>query len=161
MRRDKRRRTSSIHRGKLRAIGRRLPPMLNLRRNWRDTLLVQNRNFRRRRPGIESAAPAVIADPGHGNIRNSVVIDVVNDGPIHVVNGAVIVEGSPVPISALVTVADITEPVIDSAIEADVRAPISGVPVVAAAEEPPVRRCPEPTHIRRNYPYARHPIIAR
>ncbi len=134
--------------------------MLNLRRNRSYALLVKYCQFRRRRPSVEPTASTVVADSAVV-VVNSVVIDIVNNVDIHVVNGAVVVEHTSVPISSLITAAHVTESVIDSAIEADVRTPVSVMPAIGPANERPIRRRPERADIGSNHPCAGNPIISR
>jgi hypothetical protein len=146
-----------VYRGELGTIGRGLLPLLDLRRNRGYTLLVQHRDLCSRGSGIEPTG-TVIADSA-GVVGNSIVINVVNNRGIHIVNRAVVVEHIPVPISALITMAHITVAVIDAAIVADMRAPVSTVPAIATAAEGPVRRRPKRADIGSNHPCAWHPII--
>src|SRR4029077_12360744 len=53
----------------------------------------------------------------------------------------------------------ITEAVVDSAVEPDVRAPVARVKRVDPAYEAPISRCPEQAHARRLRPGAGHPVV--
>jgi hypothetical protein len=84
----------------------------------------------------------------------------VNNGSIYVVHSAVVSELTPVPISSFIATTNITRAVVDSAIKADVRTPISVVPAISTTTERPIRRRPKRANIGGNHPYARYPIIA-
>jgi hypothetical protein len=71
-----------------------------------------------------------------------VVINIVNNGGVHVVHRAVIGKITLVPISPLVTAPYITVAVINSAIEAHVLTPIAVMPVISPAAICPIRRRP-------------------
>jgi hypothetical protein len=152
-------RTAMVHRRKLSTVACGLVHMLNLRRNRRYALLVQHREFGRCRPNIESAGATGIAHSGSSVIRDVVVVDIVNDRGIHIVDGAVVVERTSVPIAALIAAAHITEPIIDTAIVANVRTPIPMAPEIAPANERPIRRRPERADVRSNDPCSRNPVI--
>src|SRR5215472_14400641 len=86
------------------------------------------------RTRIDPAGAAVI-----GNARRVDVV--VDDGrvvsrvdarDVYVVNGTVVVERAVGPVAALITHAEITEPIVDAAVKADVRSPIARVPDVKA-----------------------------
>jgi hypothetical protein len=134
--------------------------MLNLRRNRRYALLVQYRQFGRRGSNGEPPGATGVAHFGGGVIGDRVVIDVVNDGSIHIVHGAIVVEYTSVPVPSLIAATAITEAVIDTAIEADVRTPVAVMPPIAPAKERPIRRRPERTDVGSNYPCSRNPVIA-
>lgn len=155
------RRSAVVHRCELLTVGRCLLHMLSLRWNRSEPLLMQDGHFRPRRPHVQPASTAVVADPVIGCVVcDAVVINVVNVSHVHIVYRAVVVERTPVPISALIPMTDVTEAVVDTSVEANVRTPISMVPTIAAATIPPVRRRPQPTHVGSHYPRAGHPIIA-
>jgi len=132
---------------------------LNLRRNRRYALLVQHCQFGGRGANVESAGATGIAHFGSSVIGDVVIVDIVNDGCIHIVDGAVIVERTSVPISALIAAAHITEAVIDTAIVTNVRTPIPVMPEIAAANERPIRRGPERADVRSNDPRSGNPVI--
>jgi hypothetical protein len=83
----------------------------------------------------------------------------VNDGCVYRVYGAVIGELIVVPIAAFIAAADITLPVIDTAVIADMRTPIAVVPVIAASRKRPVGRRPERADVGSDDPHPGHPIV--
>lgn len=114
------------------------------------------------RPRVQAARPAVEA---HARDEPTVVLDasfisVVDQFHVYVGHGAVIKEVATSPVSAVETHARISEPVVDSAIETDVRSPIAGVPEIESVIEPPVARRPEQTDLGRLDPRAGDPKVA-
>jgi hypothetical protein len=109
---------------------------------------------------IEPAAPAVITHTRVViDIRDAVVIDVVNDGFIHVANSGVVVKSMVAPVAALIPIAVVAVTVIHSAVKPDVGTPVAVVPVVAAAIKAPVTRRPQRSDVRRHDPFTRDPVI--
>jgi hypothetical protein len=103
--------------------------MLLLQTCGRDVPIVFGGDFRGGRPGGDAARAAVEGNPCRRYIiDHGTVIYVTNIHRVDVIHGAVIEEISPLPIAALIPYARITEAVIDSTVEPDVRAPVSRVP---------------------------------
>jgi hypothetical protein len=80
------------------------------------------------------------------------VVDVVDDGPVvyvgdmnttHVHGRAIIKERTAAPVTALESNTAITEPVIHTAVETDMRTPVAAVPGIDATAPAPVPRCPQ------------------
>src|SRR5208282_3312459 len=90
---------------------------------------------------------------------NGAAVHVPDIGHVHVHHGAVVEEGPASPLSAEEAHAAVSEPVINAAVEADVRSPIAGMPAIEAARKAPVTGGPEHAH-RRDYPRAGNPVIA-
>jgi hypothetical protein len=91
-------------------------------------------HFRRTRLIPHAAVAAVEADPIiGGDILYAVVVYVLHLIRVHVVDGAVVVEVIAVPVAALVPIADITEAIVDTAVVADVPAPVAMVESVVVA----------------------------
>jgi hypothetical protein len=87
-------------------------------------------------------------------------VDIVNVRDTDVVHGAVVEEGSIIPIAALVALATVTEAIVDAAIETDLRSPVAVVKRVSAIIPAPVAGGPKQASFGRFYPRARHPVIA-
>ena len=69
------------------------------------------------------------------------VVHVVNVAGIHVSHRAVVEEVVPTPVTAVVPRSDITETIVNSAVEAHVRSPVATMEqVVSAVKTPPGRR---------------------
>lgn len=145
---------------KLRPIPHRLLRIRALCGQRSDVPLIAGRILRRGGPIIQSTMAAVKAHPGVGDIRHVVVVNVVNHGLVHVRDGGVVVEGVAAPVAAFVAVAVVAEPVMDSAIEAYVRAPVAVIPVIPAFVEAPVAGRPQCPDVWRQDPRPRNPVVA-
>ena len=133
--------------------------MLDLHMGSFEMPLVHESFIVMRRPPVDPTWPAIecYARPLVDNHSTVVDVDVGNSD---VVNGAVVIKRPAMPIAAFVAFAEITEAVIDPAVEADVRAPITGMPKVGAAAKRPIARSPEQARLRCNHPSTRHPVIS-
>jgi hypothetical protein len=127
--------------GELGAIGAGCVLIFDLGMHRRCMGFTQRGQFRWTRAKPDAALAAVEAYPNAAR-GNGVAVDVVDHGDIDVVHGAVIEKVAGVPIAALVAGANITKPVVDAAIEADVRTPIAMEESITAAHEAPVARRP-------------------
>lgn len=63
-----------------------------------------------------------------GVVEDRLVVGVVNDRDVYSIHGGVVVEAPTVPISTLITGANISEAVVDAAVEADFWPPVAGMP---------------------------------
>jgi hypothetical protein len=112
-------------------------------------------------PSRRTATAAVEADAIHATSAGySAAVHVVNNRAIDVRDGAVVVKRSVIPIPAVVAETRITEPVVDSSIESNGKAPISFVPSIHAIAPAPIPWRPERASEGRKHPRAGHPIIA-
>src|SRR5215475_7127745 len=75
-------------------------------------------------------------------------------------NRGIVVEAIVLPTAALKSISEISVPIVDSAVEANVRSPISGVPQEGAAAPTPISWRPQISRLRRQHPRARHPVVA-
>ena len=91
---------------------------------------------------IDTAISAVKADAVVSAVVNPFVVDIVNVRAFYAALGAVIEEVSVVPAAAAVAFAIVTVPVVDPAIETNLRAPVAFVEAVAAVAPTPISRCP-------------------
>lgn len=78
-------------RGKLRAISRCFPRVLNLRSYRRQARIAPDGQFLRCRVSFHSTVTAVIADPTGPRVRHRIVIDIMNGGGVNVRHGPVVV----------------------------------------------------------------------
>ena len=95
------------------------------------------------RRAIVDSAMAVIADAyivSHIHLR---FVHVVNHGHVYVGHCAVVEEMAVVPTPAFKTVAEVSEAIVDAAVETYCRSPIAGIPDKTAAAPAPVARRPE------------------
>jgi hypothetical protein len=101
-------------------------------------MLTEHNRFRRCRPSLNATRAAVIADACVRNVNDFrvghvVVVDVANNRSIHVRNASVVSKVIVVPITAFIPAARVSMTVVNAAVEANVRAPITGVPQIAIA----------------------------
>ncbi len=124
--------------------------MLRLRRDWRNVPLAGGRFFLSRRPRLDPAVAAVIADASavYGLVDVGHV-NVVNVGDVDVVDRAVVVKLPIIPAPALVTVAKVAIAIRDPAVETNRRAPVSLMKKVNVIGPSPVRRRPQQSRLRR------------
>jgi len=161
-RRRRNRRAPVVFRGQHAAIAARRLLVLGLHGGGRDMVLVLGRQFRRRGPRRDATGAAVIADIVDSGAVDDRVVDVgvVNHGGVHIGDCGVVMEGAATPFASNKPYAAITEAIINSAIEADVRAPISSVPEVRASAPTPITRSPEEARGRGDHPRARNPVVS-
>jgi hypothetical protein len=135
--------------------------MLRLRRRRLKVVLMFRGQLGTGGVCLDTALPAVEA--------NAIDRHVVDDGPViyvcdvdrtHIHNCAIVEEASTAPVTTLKTNTSVSEPVVDTAVKADVRPPVSGVPKVHSTDPPPISRRPEHPRLRRQHPRAGNPVIA-
>src|SRR5579859_35880 len=136
--------------------------MLGLHGGGRDMVLVLGRQFPRRGPRRDATGAAVVADiVDRGAVDDRIVdVGVVNHGGVHIGDGGVVVEGAATPFASNKSYAAITEAIINSAVEAHMRSPISSVPEVRASTPAPISGGPEEARRRGDHPRARHPVVS-
>ena len=150
-----------IDRRELFAIRSRLPHMLNLGSNWRRALFVQNRCLSSARANVQSSMASVISHVIlRREVRHRTVVHVVNNRCVHVGDRRVVVKRPSVPIPAFITPAGISEAIIYTAIEADMRSPIAMVQAIVTFIESPIGRGPKSSDPWGNYPCAWRPVVA-
>src|SRR5215467_1419732 len=143
-----------------RRIFRRHLHVLRLLRSRRHVLLVGGGNLLRRLLRRRAAGAAIVAHVGGVVDDDGFVVDIVDLHVRDVVDGAVVKESAAAPIAALVAFAGIAEAIGYAAVEADFWAPIAFVKRIDAVVPAPVSRRPQQLRLRRQYPRARHPVIA-
>jgi hypothetical protein len=109
-------------------------------------------------PSVDTVAP-VVTDSRIVVDDDRLVIDVRDIGDVNVGHAAVVKEAVAAPIPAEKSYTRITEAVIDAAIEADVRSPITAIPDVQTVIPAPVARSPKHAD-RSKHPRAGHPVVA-
>src|SRR5580704_14888908 len=115
--------------------------------------------FLRGGPLVDATVPAVVTDTVRIVVFDPGVVNVMNFVDVHVVHGAVVVKVVTIPAAAFITVAEIAESIIDAAIPADVRAPITFMEEIAAIAPSPVAGCPEEANFRSFDPGSGNPVI--
>ena len=93
----------------------------------------------RRGPRVDSAAPTVVTDAIAAIVRHLIVVNIVNNGGIHIRYRAVVVKPAVIPISAVIATAGVSKAIIDAAVVADMRTPVARVPMVVRRYRSPTR----------------------
>jgi hypothetical protein len=143
-----------------RRIFRRHLHVLCLLRRRRYVLLIGGGNLLWGRLRCRTAGAAIVTHVGDVVDDDGLVVDVADLHVRDVVDGAVVEESAAAPIAALVAFAAIAVAIGYAAVEADFRAPITFVKGIDAVVPAPVSRRPQQLRFRRQYPRARHPVIA-
>jgi hypothetical protein len=120
--------------------------LLQLSIHGRNALLSRRGNFCGQWPA-GNAPGSVVAITIIGNVYGGVIDNYsvrdcsvvhLNVADVHIVDGTVVVEAVSMPISTLITNANIAKSIINSAIVADVPAPKSVMIAVSAADKSPI-----------------------
>ena len=127
-----------IGRGAQLRVGTSLLDMLVLGSNWTYVPFPAIAFFFSRRTHIDTAVPAVVADPVFRDVFDSCVTGVVNDRFVYVIYVCVVVKTIVIPAAAFVAVTPIAKSIVDAAIKSNVRAPIAFVPEEGAASPTPI-----------------------
>src|SRR5690349_19503001 len=107
--------------------------MLGLQRSLPHVVFIDRGQFLLGRLYLRSAGAAVEADLGYVHVvDNSLIIDVGYVDAAEVVDRAVVTEDAAAPEASAIAHAAIAEAVIDAAVEADVRPPVSRIPEIDA-----------------------------
>src|SRR5579872_7125225 len=109
-------------------------------------------------PRRESAFSAVVAHAARLVFDNRLAVGM-KVPAADMIHRAVVGERSVMPVAARIADAGVSETVIDSAIEADVMAPVARMPHINAAAPSPVSRGPERAHEWREFPSAGNPVV--
>jgi hypothetical protein len=102
------------------------------------------------RRGTRSYSP-LSAVEGHVRVivyDDGLVIDIGDVGDIHVGHRAVVEKVAAAPFAAREAFAEVSEAVINAAIESDMRAPIAGIPNIEAVVPTPVAWGPQKANFR-------------
>ena len=122
-------RTAVIDRCQLRALRGRHLLMLGLYRGGSHVPLSQHIFLSCGRPDPDASMTSVVADPVNRDIVDYPgVVGIVNVRYIHMVHRAVVIELPVAPIATVIAIAGIAITVIDTAVEPDLRTPVTGVP---------------------------------
>lgn len=129
-----------IHRRKLIPVDAGIMLLRHLRRSSLHMPVMRSSLFRRTRPRSDPARPAIITDPVDGRIvyDRAVNIGIVDDGGVDVDHRRIIPEMTTYPITAGKSRTVVPASIVDSAIEADVRPPITCIPCIDPADITPV-----------------------
>src|SRR5580658_10196777 len=86
---------------------------------------------------------AIEADVVNRGVLNSGVVDVVDEGDVHVANGLIVEEVAIVPAAAFISVAKIAKAITNPAVETYLRSPVAFVEQVGVVAPAPVAWSPE------------------
>src|SRR5712692_8806073 len=135
------RRPAMVHRGALLTVASRCLPMFSLSGYWRDVSPTSDLFLLPRRARADPTVTAVEADPILGvPVDDGGVVNVVIEGDVHVVHRAVVEKPAVFPASAFIPVAEVSEAVVDTAVETDLRAPVAVIENKSAAASRFLRR---------------------
>src|SRR6185437_3440061 len=121
--------------------------------------LVLSRELPRVGVGDDNAVATVEAHVTEVVDHHGPVVDVRHVDVGNVRDCAVVHHMAAAPESACVTNTGVAKPVVHTAIEADVRAPVTGMPEIGSASPAPVAGGPQKTGTRREYPGSGHPVV--
>src|SRR5439155_6160355 len=135
--------------------------MLPLFRGWRHLPLAGCCLLFGSRPCCYSPGTAVIANAIYRGrvVDYGCVVNVVNVGDVHVVDGLVVVELPSSPIAAIVAATGIPVAIGNATIEADDRTPVAGMPVVQRVVKRPVPGRPKQAGFGGKRPRTGYPSI--
>lgn len=136
--------------------------VLLLDRGWIDVALMLSLKLLRTRADGNAAIAAVVADTVVVVVDDGyvVLVDVSDVGAAEVADAGVVEEAVAAPFATFITCSEVAESVVDSAIEPDMRTPVTVMEVVEATLPAPERRGPEETALRRQDPCAGYPVVA-
>src|SRR5271165_2173418 len=123
--------------------------LLALHSGGADVRIAVRGHFRFGGTCVDAAVAAIEADAIRFVIVNhGAVVNIVNVVDVHVVHAAVVEKVAAVPVATLVAESAVAEAIINSAIEADVRAPVTSVPEISSAAPAPISGSPEKSDAR-------------
>lgn len=136
--------------------------MLQLLMGRFDVVFPHRRLLPGRGVRLDPTRPAVETGPVDGGvvIDHRGVVGIVNDGGIHVGDRPVVVKDPAAPCAARKSHAAVAKPIVDPAVEAYVRAPITAIPHIETVAPTPVAGRPEKTNRRRLHPGSGDPIVS-
>jgi hypothetical protein len=145
------------------AVLRRGALLLHLRRHRRNALLVRRGHFRGRRLAGHTARPMITGASNGGVIDNRIFYGTaifVYAYIANVIRGPVVIEAVSVPVTALITGANISVPVVHPAVVPDMSPPRPLVIPVSVPGVGPISRRPQKARFRRLHPRAWNPVIS-
>src|SRR5579863_2406852 len=125
-----------------------------------EMTFMRRRFFETARAGIYSAVAAVEADAIHAPLVDHGLVVDVNIRDRHIVHRAVVEERPVAPVSTLISMPEISKPVIHAAIKANMWPPVSRMPKIEASAPAPITRGPKQAGLRSHYPGSRHPVVS-
>jgi len=134
--------------------------MLQLRRNRAAMRFVGVGCLLRRGTCRDSAVSAVVRHMRIIVYDGGPVIDVGDVCDIHIRHRPVVEKFAAAPFAAGEAFAEVSETVINAAVESDMRTPIAGIPNIEAIVPTPVSGGPQKAYFRGYDPGAGHPVVA-
>jgi hypothetical protein len=107
----------------------------------------------------DAARAAVETDARAAPLLVRFLVNVVDDGHVDVIHAAVVEKVVAGPVTAAVALPTVAETVVDAAVEADVRTPVTFIPKVVAVTPSPVTWSPKDTDLGGFNPSAGNPEI--
>jgi hypothetical protein len=117
-------------------------------------------SFRRGWPSIHTARSIKAGSIRSALVHDRFVVNVVNDRCVHVRDVCVVEILAAVPIAAIEAGARVTESVVNAAVEADSRTPVTSVPGIQAVRKAPIAWGPEKADLRGKNPDTGDPVVA-
>src|SRR5579872_6000010 len=161
-RRCRDRRTTLVHRSAQAPIGKGRLDLVLLNTGCDNVTLAIGILFFAVRSRFNSTCPSVVADVVNRPavvINDRRVVYVANVGDVHIGDGTVVVKPVMVPASTFKATAEIPETIVDPAIKADGRTPVTFMEDKRTAFPSPPRGCPEIARLRSQHPCARDPVV--
>jgi hypothetical protein len=150
---------SVVVRGELTAVGAGRSLVVALHRSGRGMVLVGKSFLFGGGSGSDAAMTSVEADVT-AMCDNYLGIDIVKASAPDIAHAGVIKKAPALPVAAAITDAGVAEAVVNSAVEADLRSPVSFVPDIGVISPSPVAGRPEQTSLGCFNPCAGNPEIA-
>jgi hypothetical protein len=117
--------------------------------------------FLRRGTPLHSTRTAIECNVGFViHDHRTVHVDIGDVNRVYVHDGRVVEEMALAPFAAAEALAAVSKAVVDSTVEADMRAPVTAIPNVDAVVPSPVSRSPQQARFGRFHPGAGHPVVA-
>src|SRR5580698_8392705 len=105
-------------------------------------------------------ADVVDVDDGVALNDGAIFVDVGYVDAAEISRGTVVGKDSAAPFAAEEAYAAVAESIVNTAVEADVRAPVSGVPCIGSTHKSPVAGGPQNAHSWGLHPDSGHPVVA-
>jgi len=86
---------------------------------------MHHRQLLRRRPSIDPATSAVVTDPIAAIGRHGIVVDIGDNRDIYIRDRPIVPKPIMIPISAVIAAAGVSKAVVDAAVVANVRTPVT------------------------------------
>jgi len=135
--------------------------VLKLRGHGRNARPSIGYEFGGLRSNVDAATAAVVRDAVDGGVVDDdrAVVDVGDSRDVDVVDGAVVVEVTALPVATVIPAAGVPVAVVDATVEANVWPPEAAMKEVDTVEEAPVAGGPKGAIEGRSAPCARNPVV--